>query len=363
MKSRCKSPCQQAFDAGHTRTAQTGIPLPGPPLHEPEAMSDITTIESMSLMLGGQCWQLDVDRALVPFVREILSYPLSTISAEKQAPAEIMRVRLAETDERALWQARHASKAGTNPTAIVQFSDPDHHWGRLTASTCEFEGPQGLEWIWLDQPRQLLTVGGGILLNAWMRRWRSDWLPVHAAAIGRDGRFVLVPGAGGAGKSTLSAAALAAGWQVIADDFAWICVIADGLRVESPYATLRLKPDARERLRASWPDWQPAARCDLRGDGKWVSAESCTHHSGRLCGVLRLAPSAQAAPVQALPSARALLPDFRTSHRMLNLAGAEGKGYLGALSNALATTPAGTLPRGPNLAENLMNIEQWLREI
>ena len=42
---------------------------------------------------------------------------------------------------------------------------------------------------------------------------------VHGAAVGRDGKGVLLTGAGGSGKSTLTAAAIAEGWETTGDDF------------------------------------------------------------------------------------------------------------------------------------------------
>ena len=47
---------------------------------------------------------------------------------------------------------------------------------------------------------------------------RHDRFVLHGAAIERDGVALLVLGHSGAGKSTLAAAALEAGWHVLADD-------------------------------------------------------------------------------------------------------------------------------------------------
>ncbi len=47
---------------------------------------------------------------------------------------------------------------------------------------------------------------------------RHDRFMLHGAAVERDGVAVLVLGHSGAGKSTLAAAALEAGWRVLADD-------------------------------------------------------------------------------------------------------------------------------------------------
>jgi hypothetical protein len=52
---------------------------------------------------------------------------------------------------------------------------------------------------------------------AWMLAPRARYL-VHGAAIARDGRAFLVLGGSRAGKSTLAAGALEAGWAVLSDD-------------------------------------------------------------------------------------------------------------------------------------------------
>ncbi len=50
----------------------------------------------------------------------------------------------------------------------------------------------------------------------------TGWCPVHAAAVGRDGKFVLMPGPGKAGKSTAALACVRAGWDYAGDDFVLI---------------------------------------------------------------------------------------------------------------------------------------------
>ena len=49
-----------------------------------------------------------------------------------------------------------------------------------------------------------------------------QYLVVHAAAIERNGRVVILPGAPGAGKSTLAAALTRSGWRLLSDELALI---------------------------------------------------------------------------------------------------------------------------------------------
>jgi hypothetical protein len=49
-----------------------------------------------------------------------------------------------------------------------------------------------------------------------------DRHPIHAAAIARDGRAILLAGPSGSGKSTLAFAAHAAGLDVLSDDRVWV---------------------------------------------------------------------------------------------------------------------------------------------
>ncbi len=78
---------------------------------------------------------------------------------------------------------------------------------------------------------------------------RTEWCPVHASAVGRDGKFLLMVGPGGAGKSTAALSCLAAGWQYAGDDF----VLINPARrlVEPLYSSGRLRVGGPEQLAAS----------------------------------------------------------------------------------------------------------------
>ena len=60
-----------------------------------------------------------------------------------------------------------------------------------------------------------------------MLEWGLNWcvaghahqyLMLHAAALERNGRAVILPGDPGAGKSTLTAALMLSGWRLLSDE-------------------------------------------------------------------------------------------------------------------------------------------------
>lgn len=81
----------------------------------------------------------------------------------------------------------------------------------------------------------------------------------HAAAVGQNGRGLLLSGKGGSGKSTTSLACWDAGWQFVSDDYCWISVEPEA-RVYAIYKTAKLLPNQPTDL----PRW---SRVDgLSGD-------------------------------------------------------------------------------------------------
>lgn len=81
----------------------------------------------------------------------------------------------------------------------------------------------------------------------------SDRMPLHAAALERDGRAVLLAGPSGVGKSTVTLSASRAGWNVLAEDVVYIQT-RPSLRVWGLPGHLHLPTDAAARfpeLRAS----------------------------------------------------------------------------------------------------------------
>jgi hypothetical protein len=74
----------------------------------------------------------------------------------------------------------------------------------------------------------------------------SDRMPLHAAALVREGRAVLLAGASGVGKSTLAWTAARAGWPILAEDVVYVQT-RPALRVWGLPGHLHLPPDVAMR--------------------------------------------------------------------------------------------------------------------
>ena len=94
--------------------------------------------------------------------------------------------------------------------------DPDN-----TLFVYDIENSRGLMWVTSDvAPPWVLSRPMLPLIHA--HAGAGPWCPVHAAAVGIDGRFVLLIGAGRSGKTTAALACGASGWQYAGDDFVMI---------------------------------------------------------------------------------------------------------------------------------------------
>lgn len=72
----------------------------------------------------------------------------------------------------------------------------------------------------------------------------NAWAPVHAGAVGRHGKMLLLAGPGGSGKSTAAIACAAAGWDYAGDDF--VLVEPQRGAIEPIYTSARVRPATAE---------------------------------------------------------------------------------------------------------------------
>lgn len=93
-----------------------------------------------------------------------------------------------------------------------------------------------------------------------MLEWGTNWavatrpqnlLMLHAAVAARDGRAVVIPGPPGSGKSTLCAALVTRGWQLLSDEFTLLRP-DDGMAVPCP-RPISLKNRSIDVMRALAP--------------------------------------------------------------------------------------------------------------
>jgi len=89
----------------------------------------------------------------------------------------------------------------------------------------------------------------------WLGAQRQTYV-THGAAIGRDGRGLLLAGCGGQGKSTTALVCAGAGWEFAGDDLMMLECCDDGdWAAHSLYASGRLHPAQAARFPSLAPNW------------------------------------------------------------------------------------------------------------
>jgi hypothetical protein len=99
---------------------------------------------------------------------------------------------------------------------------------------------RGLIWLAAGEvPEWELSRPACPLIHAFLAD--TDWSTVHGAAVGRDGRMLLLAGPGRIGKSTAALSCALAGWDYAGDDY----VLADTSAgwIEPLYSSARLRVD------------------------------------------------------------------------------------------------------------------------
>lgn len=155
-------------------------------------------------------------------------------------------------------------EASNNPLEVAVYrsrDEPDRHLVTY--------GPYG-DYVVRAQAGTIVVPAGSERVRREARLWAvpvmlcliaGGDLPVHAAAFEIDGRAVIVGGLTRAGKSTMAAAAVRAGWRLLSEDTTALrlgsrCVVLPGA------AGLRLRPDV-----APWLELDDARRWTM-DDGR-----------------------------------------------------------------------------------------------
>lgn len=122
---------------------------------------------------------------------------------------------------------------------------------------------------------------------------------VHASAVARDGRCVLLAGPSGSGKSTLAAFLVARGYQFVTDDYAPI-ELGSWLVWPVPFAA-SIKSGSWKPLLAAFPE---------------LDRQPTFHHRGLKLRYLHHGEGARASPYAGLPIAAIVLPRYLAGQRI-----------------------------------------------
>lgn len=198
------------------------------------------TSASLFLDIAGERWAVDVPARWAARFQMAFRH---LVAGEGGATAVTVASRDAASPEEARWA--HAIVAGLpeeDAVAAMRVEGVRIHVSRLSIESWEEASAQGAS-VLLDPLAESNYLGTNLLINQLV--WRAEsrrLIPLHAAAIGNDAGVWLIPADAGQGKSTLAAAAAAAGLRFFGDDF--VLLDAERLVVHSLYATLRLAPPA-----------------------------------------------------------------------------------------------------------------------
>lgn len=115
------------------------------------------------------------------------------------------------------------------------------------------------------------VTGYGIIALFYLWAKTKDMLVLHGAAVGVNGRGVLIAAQGGGGKSTLSVSCLLQNMDFVSDDHLLVNRFGS-LQAMPLYKTIKLNPDMMEQIRPEMPViWTD----DSRGGKKTMDASNC----------------------------------------------------------------------------------------
>jgi hypothetical protein len=227
--------------------------------------------------------------------------------------------------------ARNSGSAWTQPSHVrLDDGEIDRRWAAITATprrarelrfdqtlllSVDFAEPAGYLLWTRDFGRVLISADGMDLLcepdpanEGWASIVAAQALPLaatvrgmevlHASGVALGGKAVLIAGPPGAGKSSLAAALIRHGGQLLSDD-AVALRLSDGALLAYPGSTL-LQLRAAEDERLAQDDRAALGRSDHFADGKQRYLNAGTQEPVELGALLLLERSAQEPAIEGL---------------------------------------------------------------
>lgn len=189
---------------------------------------------------------------------------------------------------------------------------------------------------------------------------RDGALVLHAGLISRDGDGVVLVGASGAGKSTVTAFAGQKGWTVGGDDGA-VLFATTPPTVEPTYSTVRLTPQSADLLGFA-PEGTSSVVGKMRLAANATRAFSQDPVQLSLIGIIEPAPAGAVARFERLPAIEAHAQLFGSTFHAEFSASRFLPAVVDGLASIVETTTVGKLsvPRG---LDGLLGAERLLRTV
>jgi len=211
-------------------------------------------------------------------------------------------------------------------------------WRRLLRPSVEIGGDYMLPEA-APLPLRHGLLAAEMAMNLQMALGARRHLLLHASAVERDGRAVLMTGVSGAGKSTLATLLAARGWRFMGDEFALLDP-ATGLLHAFP-RLISLKNAAIPAAEAAWPDARmgPLMAATPKGDIRHMvpDARAIAAMDQPATPALLLFPRyGDAAAVRPVPPAEAFVRMTQASTNYVAL----GEAGFTAMTRLIAQVPA-----------------------
>ncbi len=303
---------------------------------------------SLQLDMAGERWSVEVPERWLPRFRVVFGH-LATDDA-LEATVRVSS-RTEPTPQEAAWaNALVAGIPDEDGIAAVEDEAGRAHVSSMSIESWDACSGSGRS-VLLDSRFESKYLGTNLLLKQIVWRARARGLvPVHAAAVGDDEGFWLIPAAAGRGKSTTTATAVAGGLSVLSDDF---LLLDPKQRVlHSLYATIRLAPASHrmieERFGGKSLDVVAAREDDKLLLTPGASNTRAFRRCGALKGILLLERTGQVRLGEVASPARALQA-FSSTLRLLPTLGYPAPAAFRAFSEITRNVESRVLETGPDL--------------